>query len=273
MRLVEAGRRAARPSTSATLGGRISWNAAACRRRPPWWSRWTIPRAPGDRLDGQALQPGLTIVARAPRHAQQLYELSATDGAGDGRGSLQLSEALLVRSGVPMGLVIASIHNAATFPKALNRPGALGRQARAWRSDRPDDRSAAWRNSAENGPYHTGGNQTIASTFLEHAPQSRSGGGRHAALVRSSEALGERRTRRRLALPKTANTSDFQSFQQVPQYPTGLALSRRDCAVQQSSGRLGGRASPSTSLSYPLVSSIDWLAPGRIASPFRYRGG
>ena len=54
-----------------------------------------------------------------------------------GEASLQLSEALLVEIGVPMGLVIASIHERRDeFRKALNRPEALGGRARAWRSNR-----------------------------------------------------------------------------------------------------------------------------------------
>jgi CPA2 family monovalent cation:H+ antiporter-2 len=55
----------------------------------------------------------LTIVARArdARHASALYELGVDDAVPDTiEASLQLSEAVLVDIGVPMGLVIASIH-------------------------------------------------------------------------------------------------------------------------------------------------------------------
>ena len=74
-------------------------------------------------------RPDLMIVARArdARHAGRLYELGATDAVPETvEASLQLSEALLVDLGVPMGLVIASIHEKRDeFRKALNRPEAL----------------------------------------------------------------------------------------------------------------------------------------------------
>eukprot|EP01030_Chromulinospumella_sphaerica_P020233 gene20233-20140_t len=59
------------------------------------------------------MRPDLTIVARArdARHAKRLYELGATDAVPETiEASLQLSEAALVEIGIPMGLVIASIH-------------------------------------------------------------------------------------------------------------------------------------------------------------------
>jgi CPA2 family monovalent cation:H+ antiporter-2 len=58
-------------------------------------------------------QPGLTIVARArdARHASALYRLGVSDAVPETiEASLQLSEAVLVDIGVPMGEVIASIH-------------------------------------------------------------------------------------------------------------------------------------------------------------------
>ncbi|KAF1857354.1 hypothetical protein Lal_00044858 [Lupinus albus] len=58
-------------------------------------------------------RPDLTIVARArdARHATSLYELGVDDAVPETiEASLQLSEAVLVDVGVPMGLVIASIH-------------------------------------------------------------------------------------------------------------------------------------------------------------------
>ncbi|HMN73264.1 MAG TPA: NAD-binding protein, partial [Rhodoblastus sp.] len=58
-------------------------------------------------------RPELTIVARARDavHATQLYELGVTDAIPETiEASLQLAEALLVDIGVPMGFVIASIH-------------------------------------------------------------------------------------------------------------------------------------------------------------------
>jgi CPA2 family monovalent cation:H+ antiporter-2 len=59
------------------------------------------------------LRPDVTLVARArdAAHAHALYELGATDAVPETiEASLQLSEAVLVDVGVPMGLVIASIH-------------------------------------------------------------------------------------------------------------------------------------------------------------------
>ena len=61
----------------------------------------------------RAERPDLTIVARArdARHASALYELGVDDAVPETiEASLQLSEAVLVDVGVPMGLVIASIH-------------------------------------------------------------------------------------------------------------------------------------------------------------------
>ena len=85
------------------------------------------------------LRADLPIVARArdDRHAQRLYELGATDAVPETiEASLQLSETVLVETGVPMGLVIASIHERRDeYRRALNRPDALGgRTRRARRS-------------------------------------------------------------------------------------------------------------------------------------------
>jgi len=82
-------------------------------------------------------RPDLTIVARArdARHAERLYQLGATDAVPETvEASLQLSEALLVEIGVPMGLVIASIHERRDeFRKELNRPDAMGGRVRRYR--------------------------------------------------------------------------------------------------------------------------------------------
>jgi monovalent cation:H+ antiporter-2, CPA2 family len=59
------------------------------------------------------LRPDITLVARArdADHARALYALGVTDAVPETiEASLQLSEAVLVDLGVPMGLVIASIH-------------------------------------------------------------------------------------------------------------------------------------------------------------------
>jgi CPA2 family monovalent cation:H+ antiporter-2 len=121
--------------------------------RPDFLARCGLAEAPAlvvtmDDPDGaeaivavaRAMRPDLTIVARArdARHAQRLYDLGATDAVPETvEASLQLSEALLVEIGVPMGLVIASIHERRDeFRKALNRPDALGGRTRARRANR-----------------------------------------------------------------------------------------------------------------------------------------
>lgn len=76
------------------------------------------------------IRKDITIVARArdARQAKRLYELGANDAVPETiEASLQLSEALLVNLGIPMGLVIASIHQRRDeFRKELNNPDALG---------------------------------------------------------------------------------------------------------------------------------------------------
>jgi CPA2 family monovalent cation:H+ antiporter-2 len=140
-RLVEAARRA---------GETIFFGDAA---RPDFLARCGLAQAPAlvvtmDDPDGaeaivsigREMRPNLTIVARArdARHAQRLYDLGATDAVPETvEASLQLSEALLVEIGVPMGLVIASIHERRDeFRQALNRPDALGGRTRARRANR-----------------------------------------------------------------------------------------------------------------------------------------
>jgi CPA2 family monovalent cation:H+ antiporter-2 len=59
------------------------------------------------------LRRDVTLVARArdASHARALYGLGVTDAVPETiEASLQLSEAVLVDIGVPMGIVIASIH-------------------------------------------------------------------------------------------------------------------------------------------------------------------
>jgi monovalent cation:H+ antiporter-2, CPA2 family len=76
----------------------------------------------------RGLNKDLTIVARArdASHARELYELGVTDAVPETvEASLQLSEAALVDMGVPMGLVIASIHDKRDdYRKALQLAGA-----------------------------------------------------------------------------------------------------------------------------------------------------
>jgi CPA2 family monovalent cation:H+ antiporter-2 len=80
----------------------------------------------------------MTIVARAmdARHATHLYELGATDAIPETiEASLQLAETVLVDIGVPMGFVIASIHEKRDeYRKLLQPKGDEARQRRALRS-------------------------------------------------------------------------------------------------------------------------------------------
>ena len=68
----------------------------------------------------------LKIIARArdERHAIRLYTAGVTEAVPETiESSLQLGESLLVEAGIPMGLVIASVHERRdTFRKLLGRP-------------------------------------------------------------------------------------------------------------------------------------------------------
>jgi CPA2 family monovalent cation:H+ antiporter-2 len=79
----------------------------------------------------------LTIVARArdAEHATRLYGLGASDAVPETiEASLQLSEALLVNIGLPMGLIIASIHEKRDeIRKLLDVPGAPERTRHTFR--------------------------------------------------------------------------------------------------------------------------------------------
>jgi monovalent cation:H+ antiporter-2, CPA2 family len=70
--------------------------------------------------------PETRIIARArdERHAMRLYEAGVTEAVPETtEASLQLAEALLVESGIPMGLAIASVHEKRdTYRKLLGRP-------------------------------------------------------------------------------------------------------------------------------------------------------
>jgi CPA2 family monovalent cation:H+ antiporter-2 len=85
------------------------------------------------------LRPDVTLVARArdAAHARTLYQLGVTDAVPETiEASLQLSEATLVDIGVPMGLVIASIHEKRDeFRKLLIAAGA-SRETRGARRPR-----------------------------------------------------------------------------------------------------------------------------------------
>jgi CPA2 family monovalent cation:H+ antiporter-2 len=74
----------------------------------------------------RAESPDLKIIARArdERHAMRLYTAGVTEAVPETiESSLQLGESLLVEAGIPMGLVIASVHERRdTFRKLLGRP-------------------------------------------------------------------------------------------------------------------------------------------------------
>ncbi|PZF78667.1 potassium transporter TrkA [Aestuariivirga litoralis] len=74
----------------------------------------------------RTLRQDLKIIARArdERHAQRLYAAGVTEAVPETiESSLQLGEALLVETGVPMGLAIASVHERRDgFRKLLGRP-------------------------------------------------------------------------------------------------------------------------------------------------------
>ena len=83
----------------------------------------------------RAIRSDLPIVARArdARHAAQLYAMGVDDAVPETiEASLQLSEAVLVDLGVPMGLVIASIHERRDeYRRALQKKDGDGRAVEA----------------------------------------------------------------------------------------------------------------------------------------------
>jgi CPA2 family monovalent cation:H+ antiporter-2 len=77
--------------------------------------------------------PDLTIVARArdAAHATQLYALGVSDAVPETiEASLQLSEAVLVDIGIPMGKVIASIHEKRDEFRKILQPAGSKAEAR-----------------------------------------------------------------------------------------------------------------------------------------------
>ena len=81
----------------------------------------------------RAIRPDIVIVARArdAAHARHLYEIGVNDAVPETiEASLQLSEAALVGLGVPMGLVIASVHERRDGFRAQLKPaGAAAKRA------------------------------------------------------------------------------------------------------------------------------------------------
>ena len=91
------------------------------------------------------LRPDLLLIARArdERHAERLYKLGVTDAVPETtEAALQLAENTLVDLGVPMGLVLASIHERrdrfrTLFQEAMPDGDHRPRKARALRSASP----------------------------------------------------------------------------------------------------------------------------------------
>lgn len=82
----------------------------------------------------RAEHPNLTIVARArdAQHAALLYKLGVTDAVPETiEASLQLSEAALIGIGIPMGLVIASIHEKRDEFRKMLQPIGPAQEKRA----------------------------------------------------------------------------------------------------------------------------------------------
>jgi monovalent cation:proton antiporter-2 (CPA2) family protein len=79
--------------------------------------------------------PDLKIIARArdERHAQKLYEAGVTEAVPETiEASLQLAEAILVETGVAMGLAIAAVHERRDVSrKLLGRPDRRAQVAKA----------------------------------------------------------------------------------------------------------------------------------------------
>ncbi len=83
--------------------------------------------------DSRASHPDLIIVARArdAHHATLLYRLGVSDAVPETiEASLQLSEAVLVDMGVPMGKVIASIHEKRDEYRKVLQPAGNRAEAR-----------------------------------------------------------------------------------------------------------------------------------------------
>ncbi len=99
-------------------------------------------------IAARALRDDLILIARArdDRHAARLYSLGVTDAVPETtEASLQLAENTLVDLGVPMGLVLASIHERrdrfrAVFQEAIPE-ARRGRPSRALRASDPRTRT------------------------------------------------------------------------------------------------------------------------------------
>jgi CPA2 family monovalent cation:H+ antiporter-2 len=102
-------------------------------------------------ITARALRAEMTIIARArdDRHAARLYALGVTDAVPETtEASLQLAENTLVDLGVPMGLVLASIHERRDQFRAVFAAAAPeGQKSRPNRALRATVRSAPFKGS------------------------------------------------------------------------------------------------------------------------------
>jgi len=120
--------RDAREAEAARVGGNEVFFGDASRREFLMRLGVDTARALVVTMDAPEAAEATVAAARArdTRHAQRLYALGATDVVPETvEASLQLSEAVLIDIGTPMGLVIASIHERRDeYRKLLNRPDA-----------------------------------------------------------------------------------------------------------------------------------------------------
>ena len=134
-RLVEAGRRDGKPVFYGDASrGEFLMRIGLASARAAVVTMDAFESAEAVVAAARQARPDMVIVARArdARQAGRLYELGATEAVPETvEASLQLSESLLVDLGIPMGLVIASVHEKRDeIRKALNRPEALGAKMR-----------------------------------------------------------------------------------------------------------------------------------------------
>ncbi|MCY1558069.1 hypothetical protein D9M68_949730 [compost metagenome] len=90
-------------------------------------------------------------------HATELYELKVTDAVPETiEASLQLSQAVLVGIGIPMGVVIASIHEKRDeFRKMLQPTDGSDRERHAIRAPQAKPHLTYEPRSSSGAPEHT----------------------------------------------------------------------------------------------------------------------
>jgi monovalent cation:H+ antiporter-2, CPA2 family len=80
---------------------------------PPMCACWSGAAVAEVARAARKMRPDITIVARArdPDHAAQLYAAGVSEAVPEAiEASLHISEAALIGAGVPLGTVIAAIH-------------------------------------------------------------------------------------------------------------------------------------------------------------------